>query len=86
MNWSIERRTAGGSYVGGFLATDDVLRTADQAVDRVREYRDLPISGSHGGSPEETAAMDAYKKAIKVLRQAMRADMSDAHAAPSTDP
>ncbi|MFJ9767258.1 hypothetical protein ACIRUY_25895 [Streptomyces erythrochromogenes] len=59
------------------LATEDVRRVADQAVDRVREYRDCLISGSAGGSPEERTAMDAYKSTIKVLREAMRADMAD---------
>lgn len=57
-------------------ATDNVARSADRAIDRVREYRDCLIDGSIGGSSEEMAAMDAYKSSIKELRQAMRTDLT----------
>ncbi|MFE5995228.1 hypothetical protein [Streptomyces sp. NPDC056453] len=58
------------------LGTDNVVRGADQAVDRVREYRDCLINGHVVGSTEETAAMTAYKATIKQLRGAMRADLA----------
>ncbi|MER7202374.1 hypothetical protein CG723_44110 [Streptomyces sp. CB01635] len=57
------------------IATDDVLAKADQAVDRVREYRDCLAAGHREGSPDEVAGMDAYKRAVKELRSAMRADL-----------
>ncbi|MFI6678182.1 hypothetical protein [Kribbella sp. NPDC050470] len=57
------------------LAPEGVRASADQAVDRVREYRDCLMSGSQTGSPVETAAMNAYKAAVKSLRQAMRSDL-----------
>jgi hypothetical protein len=58
------------------LAADNVRRSADLAVDRVREYRDCLIGGSDSGSAEEIAATDAYKAAVKELRDAMRVDVA----------
>jgi hypothetical protein len=58
------------------LAPPAVLREADLATDRVREYRDVLISGHAAGSAEEGSAMHAYTAALKALRQVMRADLA----------
>ncbi|MEU9456688.1 hypothetical protein [Streptomyces sp. NPDC048277] len=57
------------------LGTDGVTQAADQAIDRVREYLDCLIAGNAVGPAQETAAMNAYKAAVKQLRSAMRADV-----------
>lgn len=58
------------------VGTAEVVRCADCAVDRVREYRDCLANGAVGGSREETAAMEACKASIKALQKAMRTDIA----------
>ncbi len=60
------------------LAPADVVEDAVVAFRRVRDIRDLLISGAGAESAEYRAAQTAYYDAIKVMSDTMRKDLGNA--------